>query len=357
MRHECRLSAAAAALYIASLLAATASAQSPTEAAFAAETKKLEVIVVTGNPLKDADVVAPVSVLAGPELVLKRGTTLGDTLSGMPGVSNSSFGPNAGRPSIRGLDGDRIRFLNNSGASFDASNVSFDHNPSIDPLVIERVEVLRGPAALLYGGTAIGGVVNVIDNRIPRESIKGFGGTTEARAGGSSQERGYSMLLEGGNGQFALHADGFRRTTGDYRVPTSAGLGNRIANSASDSQGGAIGGSLTFDGGYAGISRSDYRTVYGTVADAAVTINMKQTRTTFDSEFGNLGSFVESVSIRGGRTDYRHVEFEGAIAGTVFTNQGSDYRVELRHARLGNAGTSSSGRMSRMVIRRNSSCV
>ena len=124
------------------VIAAGASAQSSSQAALAApEPKKLEVIVVTGNPLRDADLMAPASVLAGPELMLKRGTTLGETLNGMPGVANSFFGPNAGRPVIRGLDGDRVRILSNSGASFDASNISPDHNSAIDPLAIERVEV------------------------------------------------------------------------------------------------------------------------------------------------------------------------------------------------------------------------
>ena len=318
------------------LFAAGAAAQSANEAAtVAAEPKKLEEIVVTGNPLRDTDVVAPVSVLAGPELFLKRGTTLGETLSGMPGVSNSSFGPNAGRPVIRGLDGDRVRILSNSGASFDASNVSFDHNPTIDPLAIERVEVLRGPSALLYGGTAIGGVVNIIDNRIPRETIKGIGGTFESRFGGAEKERGYSALVEGGNGQFALHADGFLRDTDNYKVPASAGLGARIANSASRSEGGAIGGSFTFDRGYVGVSQSEYKTRYGTVAEANVTIDMKQSRTTFNGEIGKLGNIIDSVSLRGGRTDYKHVELEGQEVGTQFTNKGSDYRIEMRHAQMG----------------------
>ncbi|MEP7154305.1 MAG: TonB-dependent receptor [Betaproteobacteria bacterium] len=323
------------------VLASAASAQSvgnPVDSALAAaagEPKKMEEVVVIGNPLKDADMVAPASSLSGTELMLKRGTTLGDTLSGLPGVANSFFGPNAGRPIIRGLDGDRVRILSNSGASFDASNVSFDHNPTVDPLAIERVEVLRGPAALLYGGTAIGGVVNIIDNRVPHEAVKGFGGTIETRFGGAELERGSSALLEGGDGNFALHADGFYRETGDYRVPASAGLGNRIVNSSSESKGGAIGGSYTFDRGYFGISQTSYRSLYGTVAEADVTIDMRQTRTSLEGEFRSLGSIIDSVSVRGGHTDYKHVEFEGAEAGTQFTNTGNDFRIELRHAALG----------------------
>jgi iron complex outermembrane receptor protein len=332
MNRSFRLTAMAHAL----LMATYASAQTPDSFLAAQEsTKKLDEIVVTGNPLKSGDPAAPVSVLAGSELLLKRSSTLGETLNGMPGVANSFFGPNAGRPIIRGLDGDRIRILNNQGASFDASTLSFDHNPTIDPLAIERIEVLRGPASLLYGGAAIGGVVNVIDNRIPKYAVNGAGGTIEARFGGAERENGYSGLMEAGNGQFAIHADGFWRDTDDYAVPESAGVGKRVINSASRSKGGAIGASFTYDRGYFGVSQSDYRSQYGTVAEADVTIAMKQSRSTFEGEFRELGIFIESVNLRGGRTDYKHTEFEGAETGTVFTNKGSDFRLEAKHAKLG----------------------
>ena len=115
--------------------------------------KKIEDIVVVGNPLgtTDArDVVSPVTVLSGDELLMRRGNTLGETLNGLPGVSATWFGPNSGRPVIRGLDGDRVRVLTNLGSSLDASSLSFDHNPSIDPLIIERVEVLRTGGAALW---------------------------------------------------------------------------------------------------------------------------------------------------------------------------------------------------------------
>jgi len=332
MNRSFRLTATAHAL----LLATYASAQSPDNFVAAKEpAKKLDEIVVTGNPLKSGDPAAPISVLSGGELLLKRSSTLGETLNGMPGVANSFFGPNAGRPIIRGLDGDRIRILNNQGASFDASSLSFDHNPTIDPLAIERIEVLRGPASLLYGGAAIGGVVNVIDNRIPKYPVNGIGGTVEARFGGAERENGYSGLMEAGNGQFAVHADGFWRDTDNYAVPESAGVGKRVINSASRSKGGAVGASFTYDRGYFGVSQSDYRSLYGTVAEADVTIDMKQTRTTFEGEFRELGKLIESVNLRGGHTDYQHTEFEGAEVGTVFTNKGNDFRLEAKHAKLG----------------------
>ena len=156
---------------------------------------KLPPVVVTGNPLGSADVAAPVSVLSGDALTLRRGTTLGDTLNGLPGVSSTYFGPNANRPVIRGLDGDRVRMLGNGGASFDASALSFDHAVPIDPLVVERIEVLRGPGALLYGGNAVGGVVNAIDNRIPKSALRGASGAAEVRLGGAESERAASALV------------------------------------------------------------------------------------------------------------------------------------------------------------------
>ena len=146
----------------------------------AAPPVRADTVVITGNPLANAAGASPTSVLAGEELVLRRGSTLGDTLNGLPGVSATAFGPNASRPVIRGLDGDRIRILNNSVATLDVSSLSYDHAVPLDPLVVTRIDVLRGPAALFYGGSAIGGVVNALDNRIPDDrSRKGLGGAAE----------------------------------------------------------------------------------------------------------------------------------------------------------------------------------
>lgn len=309
-------------------------AENPDLIAATSTPKKLEEVVITGNPLKDKDAMAPVSVLKDEELLIKRGTTLGETLNGVPGVSSTFFGPNAARPIIRGLDGDRIRVLSNSSASFDASTVSFDHNPSIDPLAIDRIEVLRGPAALLYGGTAIGGVVNVIDNRIARERMTGFGGAIEMRFGGAEREKGASALLDAGSGNFAIHADAFTRDTKDYAVPKDAGVGSKVVNSASESRGGALGATLHFAYGYVGLVQTDTRTKYGTVAEADVTIDMQHRRTGIETEFRTRG-FLEAVTLKVGRTRYEHTEFEGSEVGTVFNSTGRDMRLELKHGALG----------------------
>lgn len=176
-------------------------------------------IVITGNPLGRDSTTVPVSTLGRAELLERGQSTLGETLNGLPGVSSTYFGPNASRTIIRGLDGDRIRVLNNSASSLDVSALSYDHAVPLDVLSTDRVEVLRGPAALLYGGSAVGGVVNVIDNRIPRAPVSGVLGKAQLQAGTGNDERSVAGLVEAGNERYALHWDGFDRRTGDVRVP------------------------------------------------------------------------------------------------------------------------------------------
>jgi iron complex outermembrane recepter protein len=317
----------------------TVNAQTAASPASAPAPQKIEGVVVIGNPLDARDVVAPVSTLSGTELLLKKGSTIGETLNNLPGVSQSWFGPNASRPVIRGLDGDRIRILNNLGSSLDASSLSNDHNPSIDPLVVEKVEVLRGPAALLYGGAAIGGVVNIVDNRIPRNAISGVSGSVETRFGGAERERGTSAVAEFGGGGFQLHLDAFTRDTDDYKVPASTGVGlengNRVVNSASDSKGGAVGASYQLDKGYVGASHSEYRSNYGTVAEPGVRIRMEQKRDSVEANFRDLTGFVNGVFAKFNQSDYKHTEFDEGEPQTTFKNKGNDFRLEVKHAKLG----------------------
>ena len=296
--------------------------------------QKISDIVVVGNPLDARDVVAPVSTLSGTNLLLKRGSTLGETLNGQPGVSSTWFGPNASRPIIRGLDGDRIRILSNQGASFDASSLSPDHAASLDPLVIDRIEVLRGPASLLYGGAAVGGVVNVVDNRVPRTAVEGVTGAIETRFGGAEKERGTSAVLEAGQAGFSVHADGFTRDTDDYRVPAGTGLRSPIVNSASAAKGGALGASYQFAKGYIGAARSEYRSNYGTVAEPDVRINMQQQRDTFEANFNSLGGLIDGVFAKASQSDYQHTEKDAGVLQTTFKNKGEDFRLELKHAKF-----------------------
>ncbi len=306
----------------------------------------LKEITVTGNPLGAADSIAPAAVLTGTPLLLQRESTLGETLAHTPGVSSTYFGPNASRPIIRGQDGDRIRVLQNGGGSVDASGLSFDHAVPQDPLTIERIEVLRGPGALQYGGSAVGGVVNVIDNRIPREALfDGKGGLTGKvdlglASGDASKNAGFA--LETGTDRYALHADASARKSGDVAAPinlpcTKPGapsLARRICNSAADAQSVSLGGSLFFDRGYVGAAVTSYRSTYGTVAEDDVTIRMRQERYALEGQV-RLGGAIESIKAQLSSSVYSHTEFDGAAPKTTFNNNGQSLRVEARHAPWG----------------------
>lgn len=335
------VAAAAAAMVASCAVHAADEAASPSSVPPSAAVNLPEV-VVTGNPLRSTEVTLPTSSLAGEALVLRRGSSLGETLEGLPGVSSTYFGPNANRPVIRGQEGDRIRVLSNAGATLDAASLSFDHAVPIDPLVVERVEVLRGPAALLYGGSAVGGVVNTLDNRIPRAALGAPSGAAEVRLGGAAQERSVSALVEAGGKGVAWHADVFTRRTSDLSVPAfdrplddgSTERRRRVVNSASDARGGAVGGSLVWDHGYLGASVDTYRNDYGVVAEEDVTIRMQRDRLAVAGEVRDLPGLIRTVRWQGSATDYRHAEVEGTgEVGTTFKNRGGDGRVELAHAK------------------------
>lgn len=308
-------------------------------------------VVITGNPLGSAEVAVPTNVLSGDGLVLRRGSTLGETLDHLPGLSSSYFGPNANRPMIRGQDGDRIRMLSNAGVTLDASALSYDHAVPIDPLVIERIEVLRGPAALLYGGGAIGGVVNAIDNRIPKAAIDEPTGAAELRYGGAATERGAAALIEGGGNGLAVHADAFWRRTDDMRVPTyqrpdgSGGSSseNTILNSASNSYGGAVGASHVWKQGFVGASLDTYRSDYGAVAEENVTIDMYVNKLTLAGEVRELSGPIGAISGQWLFSNYQHQELEDGAVATTFKNKGSDLRVQAEQNKRALGGGSLAG--------------
>lgn len=299
-------------------------------------------VTVIGNPLGSADLVAPASRLSGTDLLLRRQGSLGETLDGTAGISSTYFGPQASRPVIRGLDGDRIRILANGGAMLDASNLSYDHAVAADPLSVESIEVLRGPGALLYGGTAIGGAVNIIDNRIPRERIRGVSGRADASFASGNRERAGAVLVEGGTDRAALHVDAFSRAAGDQRVPADLACAKggtpvvqrRICNSAGDSAGGAVGGSVFFDNGYLGASVSQLRSNYGSVSEDEVNIDLNSTRYALAGELRWPRGIVRSLRMQASHSDYRHTELEAGVPGTEFKVRGTEIRLEARHAPL-----------------------
>jgi iron complex outermembrane receptor protein len=311
---------------------------------------ELAPVVVTANPLGSGlfDMVTPVSVVNHKEISDRSATTLGEALEGVPGVSASNFGPNASRPVIRGLDADRVKLMQNGVGIMDVSALSPDHAVPIDPLVIEQIEVVRGPAALLYGGSAVGGVVNAIDNRIPQDALSGVSGRAEARVSGAGSENSSAAVVEGGNGVLSVHVDAFQRRTDDLRIPDYARserlrandpqtveARGRLPNSNGTSDGGAIGASLNFERGYAGLSYSTYASDYGTVAEENVRIHMKSERVDFAGELRDLGPFIEKVKLRYAHTDYQHQELESGLVGTVFRTQGDEASVEATHGKIG----------------------
>jgi iron complex outermembrane receptor protein len=217
---------------------------------------------------------------------------------------------------------------------------------AIDPLVIDKVEVLRGAAALLYGGNAVGGVVNTLDNRIPRTLIDGLSGAAEIRLGGASRDKSGAVVLDGGAGRpnagWGWHVDLAGRDAGDqiaprFASPTEDGSESRtsVRNSAARSHGGAVGGSVFFQGGFAGVSLDDYHTNYGTTAEPDVTIRMQRQRLATAGEWATADGPVRRVSWQLSRNRYEHVEMEGDVAGTTFKSRGTDGRVEVEHAAIG----------------------
>ncbi|QVL46337.1 MAG: TonB-dependent receptor [Methylophilaceae bacterium] len=308
-------------------------------------------VPVTGNPLgvRSDELVVPVSVLNGRELSLRRESTLGETLNGIPGVTATQFGPNASRPVIRGLDAERVRIMQNGVGILDASSLSFDHAVGIDPLIIEQIDVVRGPAALLYGGSAVGGIVNAIDHRIPTESLEGIVGRAEARFGGPDDQRNGAAVIDIGNGQFAMHIDAYKRETNDLDIPgyavsrrksqadgTPRENRGRLANSSAEADGAALGASLTFDNGYVGASVSTLNNNYGVVAKDDVRIDMTSDRWDIASEFTDLGGLINRVKVRLAYTDYQHQEIEEGVVETTFKNRGVEGAFEAGHASIGN---------------------
>jgi iron complex outermembrane recepter protein len=329
---------------------------------------------VTGNPLGvgSDQMVVPISILNGRELSLKRENTLAETLNSIPGVSNSSFGPSVGRPMIRGMDSDRIKILQNSVNNLDASNLSFDHGVSIDPLIIEQIDVIRGPATLLYGGGAVGGVVNAIDHRIPKEKLQGITGRGEVRYGGANLEQSNAAVVDVGTGNFVMHFDAYSRDSKNLRIPGNA-ISNRLEstqvwnpeggiaddtsgdhpvypgapgayqtnhgrkkllNSQSETRGGAVGASMIFDRGYAGVSYAKHQTKYGSVKEPGILLDMDTDRIDFASEIRDLGSFFERAKFKAAYTDYRHHEMDAVEIHTTFKNRGIDGTFELAHVPL-----------------------
>lgn len=316
-------------------------------------------IVVHATPLRGRsplDMARPVTVLSGDDLTRKTASSIGDTIAGELGVSATSFGAGASRPVIRGLGDDRVRILQGGIGTLDVSSVSDDHGVTIEPILVDQIEILRGPATLLYGTGAIGGVVNVIDSRIPeRTPAHAFEGRTEMRGGSVDNQVTGVVRFDGRAGDaLAWHVDGFRRSTGDYDIPGFAesaylrGLeadegddheqqSGTLPNSALEHRGGGVGFSWIGDEGFIGaaVSFLDNRYgipgghAHGSLDEEPVTIAQEQVRFDLSGAHGPL-------RYRLGINDYEHREIEGRDIGTVFTNDAWEGRAE--YTREGIAG-------------------
>ncbi|WP_040309062.1 TonB-dependent receptor domain-containing protein [Asticcacaulis biprosthecium] len=310
-------------------------------------------VIITGNGYrvtKDA-MTSHVDVVTRTELDQKPAQGLGDALAYMPGVRSSSFAPGASRPVIRGLDTYRVLVLNNGLGAVDVSALSPDHAVGSDPLEAKRIEILRGPSALAYGGNAIGGVINVIDDRIPTSPASdGVDGRVTAQLSSVDDGKQLGASAKAGKGPLVFAFDLSHRKTEDYDTPVgpesryltdsegeAPDTGEVQTNSASELTTWGAGASWIGDFGFAGLAIKQTEMAYGVPghshegedAEGPVTIGLDQTRYDVRSEFNLSLAGFNRLTADAGHTDYEHTEFEGGEAGTRFVSGGSEYRVAL----------------------------
>jgi len=306
-----------------------------------ADGSDIQKVVVTANPFRTGEgdqILTPAKVLSGDELRDKVGNSLGETLSNELGVSSSAFGAGSSRPIIRGMEGSRVKMLENGMAVSDVSGLSNDHAVAAEGAVAQQIEILRGPAALLYGSGAIGGLVNVVNERIPTALEPKTTGQFETRYSTVDEGRSASGTIDGTAGKFALHADGNIRYTSDYKIPgfriadDPESGGGRLPHSETREKTAGIGSSYVDDWGYAGFSVSRLENLYGIPSEEGSKIDQKQTRYDFDSLIRNPLSGLESMRVKAGYTDYKHAELgEDDLPEVKFTNRSLETRVEATH--------------------------
>ena len=356
-------------LYIAVSVASAAADELPME----------HVIVTVPLHKTTAETALPITLLSGDELLRVAANTIGDTITGNPGLTNASFGPSVGRPVIRGQQGARVMVLQNSTPSADASGLSADHAVSVEPMLAESIEILRGPSTLLYGGGAIGGVINILDNRIPDSVPEDTNGGIEYRYVSASELNGGVFKVNGGSGQWAYHLDGLYRDWSDLDIPGRAAneqdvetTDGYIANTGGDTSNITGGGSFHFDQGFGGIAISHLENNYGIPPGAhghhdedehgdeghdedehgeeehddeehgdeeeaeEVKLEVKQTRYDATLQLENPIEALETLRNFLTYTDYEHKEIESSgEIGTTFKRKGWDARVETVHKKIG----------------------
>lgn len=367
------------ALAVAALLGAgSAHAQNPPPAALSEVT-----VSASGLQLGAGDMATPTSVLEGDALVRQREATLGETLQGEPGISQSHFGAGASRPILRGMDGPRVTVLSDGAELHDASSFSPDHAVVSEPLLATQIEVLRGPSALVQGAGAMGGAVNVLDGKVPTAvPSKGYEGSAELRANSGAREGAGAFSLTGGTGPLAVHVEGLQRDSGDYRVGrgwTPGGEASRkVPGSFNRTDSASLGLSWVGERGYLGAAYTRQSARYGLPghqhsfegchadgshlhcgghgdaleehgADeghgheeehgeghgAVPVVDLRSERVDIRGELRNPWAGFSALRLRASVTDYAHDEVEDGAVSTTFHNKAHGVRIELQHAPIG----------------------
>lgn len=324
---------------IVSALASLAHAQSTPDTAVVPK------VIVTATPFGAGEgdqILTPAKILSGDELRDKLGSSLGETLSNELGVSASGFGAGASRPIIRGLEGSRVKMLENGMTVSDVSGLSNDHAVSADGAISRQIEILRGPAALLYGSGAIGGLVNIVNERIPTALEPHVGGQTEMRYSTVDRASGLSGSIDGAVGNIGMHLDGNIRHADDYRIPGGQEVGQpappdgRLPYSATRQDSVGAGASVIGDWGHFGASVSKLDNLYGIPTLEGSRIDQSQRRYDVDGLWKSPLAGLEQVRFKMGYTDYQHAELDHEDQPEVrFKNRSLETRLEATHAPLG----------------------
>ena len=349
-------------------IAAALAARSILTVALAQESRPEEVIV-TSTALRETSlaIAQPTEVISGDELRRQIASSIGESIATEPGVSASYFGPSASRPIIRGLGGERVLMLQDGVSALDVSSLSQDHAVAVESVLADQIEILKGPAALLFGSGAVGGVVNVVDGRIPTTFSEDADRIAfEVRGDTALEERTGVGRLDFGGDVVRVHVDGFRRETEDLEIPGYAlSAAERaehleetpdetfargvLENSDSRTHGGAFGVSAGAEDGFIGVSWNRFDTNYAIPAghsheaegeqgeeghDAAVRVDMQQDRYDLKAERKLAFGVFDRVRLRGTYNDYTHRELEGEEVGTRFEQDAYDVRLNLDHSDL-----------------------
>jgi iron complex outermembrane recepter protein len=303
--------------------------------------ESLPEIVVTATPFETneaAQILAPTKVLAGDELRNKLGSSLGDTLGNELGVSSSAFGAAASRPIIRGLGGPRVKVMQNGLGVADVSTISEDHAVSAAPSTARQIEILRGPAALLYGSGAIGGLINVVNERIPTRLEPRPSGEAELRYGTADRSKSASVSADASVANIGLHVDGNTLHAKDYKIPDFAAkddpqsASGRLPNSFTRQQSAGFGLSAIETWGHLGASIGAFDQRYGVPSHEGAQIDLKEKR--YDTDLLAKRPFdgFESARVRFSYTDYQHTELDlDDVPEINFSNRSFQSRWELAH--------------------------